>query len=38
MTEKWNPITYADLIQSLSQDEIERLDNLSLSADVENIC
>ena len=38
MTEKWNPITYADLIQSLSQDEIERLDTLSLSADVENIC
>lgn len=36
--EKWQRLRYADLQQVLAQDELDKLDNLSLSSEVSSIC
>lgn len=38
MTEKWQRLSYGDLAEVLAQDEIDKLDEYSLSADISSIC
>lgn len=38
MTEKWKRLTYQDLAEVLAQDEIDKLNEYSLSADIQDIC
>lgn len=34
MTEKWQRLSYGDLVEVLAQDEIDKLNEYSLSADI----